>query len=350
MRTALFTGAGASKAIGYPLTKELLPNLRKALRTRRLFSNASDKGVREAQCAELEGYLHGLMPGFEKAPEKELPLITDVFSLVEYAIASGESFAFGDDRTLLRCRDLLKHAIAEVFHKEFRVDYNTRIAAQRKQKSVLSKLTAWIKAQGNRIGLVTTNYDIGIEYELGIAARKPSAVDIGFDWRHPDSGLEYTRPWRPDFRIYKLHGSFDLLRCRTCGYVYFNPWGWIAHQAMRDSLDYNNTCHCRKDLRLELQIVSPSLVRDVRDANLLSIWRSAFEWMRNAGRWVIVGYSLPPEDLAIRSLLLRAYTTAKKKPEITVVQHGEAARPAYKLLFPKCTYRCDGLEGFLKVR
>ena len=102
------------------------------------------------------------------------------------------------------------------------------------------------------------------------------------------------------------------------------------------------------DVRLDLQIVAPSLVRDVRDVSLLSSWRSALAWMRSAARWVIVGYSLPPEDLAIRSLLLRAYTTAVEPPEVVVVQNGDKARPNYELLFPGCDYRNDGLEEFLQ--
>ena len=74
----------------------------------------------------------------------------------------------------------------------------------------------------------------------------------------------------------------------------------------------------------------------------------ALAWMRSAARWVIVGYSLPPEDLAIRSLLLRAYTTAVEPPEVVVVQNGDKARPNYELLFPGCDYRNDGLEEFLQ--
>jgi hypothetical protein len=71
--------------------------------------------------------------------------------------------------------------------------------------------------------------------------------------------------------------------------------------------------------------------------------------MRTADRWIIVGYSLPPEDLAVRSLLLRAYCTAgkKRKPEIIVVQRGDSVEPRYRVLLPKCRYETDGLEGFL---
>src|SRR5262245_60995870 len=173
-------------------------------------------------------------------------------------------------------------------------------------------------------------------------------IDLGFDWRHIRTQEVHTRPEKPVLRVYKLHGSLDTLVCRSCGYVYFNAWGTIAHQAFRKTLDRKNTCECREDLPLELHIVSPSLVRDVRDANLLSVWRSALAWLRTCDRWIIVGYSLPPEDLAIRSLLLRAYHGAESRPEIIVVQSGQKLEPRYRVLFPECHYWGEGLEKSLK--
>jgi hypothetical protein len=60
-------------------------------------------------------------------------------------------------------------------------------------------------------------------------------------------------------------------------------------------------------------------------------------------RWL----TLPQEDLAIRSLLLRAYDGADPRPEITVVQKSNGAKARYQLVFPDCTYLKDGREGFL---
>jgi NAD-dependent SIR2 family protein deacetylase len=347
MNTVLFTGAGASKAIGYPLTNELLPLVRARLATD-LFGQTTERDADAARKRkELRRYLTRLMAGIDDLEKEELPLITDIFSLVEYSILSGEALAIGEGEKLRRCRDLLKEAMTDVFLENFLRDYDLDIPSEKGEKQILEKLILWIRKRQKDLAIVTTNYDIGIEYKLweedGYA---PDSLDLGFDWRDVE-GDEYTRPRKPAFRMYKLHGSYNLLRCTTCGSVYFNPDGIIAQQAFREEIDDANSCVCRKDMRLDLQIVAPSIVRDVRDANLLSIWRSALAWMRTAERWIIVGYSLPPEDLAIRSLLLRAYATADRTPEITVVQNGDRAKPNYKLLFPKCDYQNDGLEKFL---
>jgi hypothetical protein len=294
--------------------------------------------------------LRGLLPGFKDVPNQELPLITDVFSLVEYALASGDALAIGGDAILRRLRDLLKHAITDILLGDFLASWRD-VPEDLEQRRVLNELVAWIQSLVPDMALISTNYDIGLEWELYKHVgrpRVPHVIDLGFDWRDTGNNEERTRPVAPDLRVFKLHGSLDLLKCAVCGYVYFNPWGAIAFQAFRNQLDSNNTCVCADHVRLQLHIVSPSLVREVRDANLLSVWRSALEWMRTADEWFIIGYSLPPEDLAIRSLFLRAYSARSRPPRITVVQHGDAARPHYKLLFPKATYISGGLEVFLR--
>jgi hypothetical protein len=72
---------------------------------------------------------------------------------------------------------------------------------------------------------VTTNYDIGLEYEvykkMGRGRESLGAtLDLGFDWRDLKTGEQRIRPAEPELRVHKLHGSLDQLRCPLCGYVY----------------------------------------------------------------------------------------------------------------------------------
>jgi NAD-dependent SIR2 family protein deacetylase len=351
MRTALFTGAGASCAIGYPLTRELLPLMLDGLNSASLFEGTNGRRKDRQNRNELFDHLVKLLPGLKSVTNtQELPLITDVFSLLEYAIVSDEALPNGGAYSLRRCRDLLKQAIIEVLRDSAERAGDSPGRNPKNSQKVLAQVADWVDAQGDTLGLVTTNYDIGLESEMYRRLGRvqiESVLDLGFDWRDVNSGRVCTRPANPKFRVYKLHGSLDVLRCPLCGHVYFNPYGAIARQAFREQLDDGNACHCRRSSRLDLHIVSPSLVREVRDANLLSVWRSALEWMRNAERWIIVGYSLPSEDLAVRSMLLRAYVAANTRPDIIVVQHGNAARAQYELLFPGCRYVSGGLQEYL---
>ena len=101
-------------------------------------------------------------------------------------------------------------------------------------------------------------------------------------------------------------------------------------------------------------IVAPSMVRTIHDPNLLTIWRSALEAMRIADEWIIAGYSQPPEDIAIRSILLRAYYgrgRKRKPPTIRVIQRDQekATEDRYKLLFPGCRFEYGGFERFVEA-
>jgi NAD-dependent SIR2 family protein deacetylase len=345
LRTAFFTGAGASRSIGYPLTSEFLPTVRRLLRSGQLFKEINSDAIAKADRAALREYLAVLLPGMPRTSDASLPLITDIFSLLDHSLGQADALPIGGQSEIRHCRQLLMQAITDVLisahHEEF-------APAEAKTHSILVN---WLHAMSPDLGFITTNYDTSIETELyGKYDGKKlyDALDLGYDWRDLAGNL-HSRPVAPALRVYKLHGSFDLLRCATCGFVYLNRWGNIAHQAFRRRIDSQNTCHCRSDQRLELHIVSPSHVRDVRDSSLLNAWRHALEWMRTSDRWIIAGYSLPSEDLAIRSLLLKAYHTAPKKPTIHVVQRGDGAKNRYKVLFPKCRYYTGGLNAYVRA-
>jgi hypothetical protein len=175
-------------------------------------------------------------------------------------------------------------------------------------------------------------------------------IDFGFQWLHPEAAdlVVMSRPRVPIVSVLKLHGSTNWLRCPLCDNIYVNPWGPIWVQAFKSATDKSNVCHC-SPTRLEVQIVTPSYVREMREPNLLSVWKSALDELRSADEWLIVGYSFPDEDLAVRALFTRAYGSREERPHITVVQRDESAFSRYDAFFaPEAlTYCVGGLESFL---
>lgn len=240
-----------------------------------LFEGLNGSRQEQRDRKDLGGALRGLLPGIEQIADRELPLITDIFSLVDYAIGANEALGAGGEASLRRIRDLLVQAIADVLLGDL-LEPSSRDAAGRAQKRLLHALVTWLQKRRDRVALATTNYGISIEYELYRRLgrkRVGNSVDLGFEWRYGGNGTLRSRPAKPYYGLYKLHGSLDLLRCARCGHVYFNPDGAIIWQAFRRKIDHNNTCHCGF-APLRLHIVWPSMVRDVRDANLLGVWRS----------------------------------------------------------------------------
>ena len=147
-----------------------------------------------------------------------------------------------------------------------------------------------------------------------------------------------------------MHGSLNWLKCDLCGQYYIHPDSSVAHQAFREEIDEDNTCVCNSRLKLRTVLVAPSLVRDIRDSNLLQIWKAAIEAIRTADKLIFIGYSLPGEDLAIKSVIMRGLNgrIKSKRLEVEVVQHGIAAKPNYVNLFGKdITYYSKGLKEYL---
>lgn len=403
-RTVVFLGAGASKPLGIPLTAEIFPDIverlwSKSTRKKRLFMGDAIDQERLKTC------LNRVLPGLSEPPAdkkqrkgwyKSLPLVTDVLSAIDYLLLSANApHPNLSLPALTQARVLLERAVFELLvrnespmtfsgdipdavRKEWDRTAELDILDERRSaenQSALEEAVSWIMDLAdkprNHVTLVSTNYDIEIEQKIYSRLGYDKVfrcVDFGTPVREPDRGTVYQRPKAAHLGVHKLHGSFNWLRCEVCDNIYLNPVGAIAYLSFflgedaerhkkahpwleRLEQDGANRCHCGF-LPLRHIIVAPSFVRNVRDPILLEIWRSAQEALRQADHWIIIGYSLPPEDVAIRSMLLRAYQGRDTPPpRVTVIQkeEKEPERTRYKLLFPENSYRyvSGGLAGYL---
>lgn len=353
---ALFLGAGASKPFGFPVTDEILPELLGRLRRGDLFPRQQGRAAREADepARELRDLLARLLPGLFRAKTVP-PLITDVFSLLDQMIATGSALGEGVDALDLgRLRSLLERAVAEVLAEP-------RGGRARAGAALQEKLADWIHrtCRGGRfVSVISTNYDFALERSLlsRIPPRAlPGAVDFGLTWRPADGAgprgrrQAWPRPARPRLAILKLHGALNWLRCPLCEHVVIHPSEPIFRQGQGQQGDSWRTCSCGF-APLRHVLVAPSMVRDVRDPNLLALWQSALEALRTADEWVIVGYSLPPQDVEIRGMLLRAYRGRRQPPRVRVVQHGpnRETEDRYRVMFPDMAFDERGVQGFVR--
>ncbi|HWA25981.1 MAG TPA: hypothetical protein VG734_09985 [Lacunisphaera sp.] len=362
MKTALFLGAGASKAFGYPLTSELLPRILQRLKDGILFNGANTRGQNEEDREWFRTSLFWFFPGLadsvkaQQTPDAVLGVgITDLLTLVDRALLYGESRAGMSPEEIGRFRDLLERAIYEALLRQ-----NQR--ENPKSLALLRKFMAWLRSLEGSTGIITTNYDRAVDLQLfrqvagkGKDRQRPveQRVDFGFPWRRVRGGALVPRPAKPKCQLLKLHGSVNWLKCSLCGQIYLNVTETAGPTAFARRLDKWNTCHCNGWTRLRLHLVTPSFVRQTNDAHLLGIWQAALERLRTADHWVIMGYSLPPEDVAIRSLFLRAWDghRHKSKLKITVVQTATPwTEKIYRAFFPteNLIYRNDEVKGFVE--
>jgi hypothetical protein len=363
-RTVVFLGAGASKPFGFPVTDSILPAIWTGLKdgTWREWPGVKNRKKQKQFATFLERLLTRLLPGLNsQAPQPGGASIVDVVSLLDQLLLENRSpHPDLSESDLQRGRSMLHLGINAVIRGRERETLRNRF--------VDWLLSEAVRHEGNRVSLVSTNYDTAVEQRLHneLISAKTSIgrqVDFGIPWRDAYRDLLHVRPQSAKLAVFKLHGSLNWLRCEVCGHVTINVRQRIASLEFWDRTSKYSECYCGG--RLRSVIVTPSIVRDVRDGNLLSIWNAALEDLRRAHEWVFIGYSLPSEDIAIRSLLLRAFHARQKRRSlrIRVVQwedpkciSGRAQSPEYaryRMFFPERhlnerDYSRAGLEPFVE--
>jgi hypothetical protein len=352
IKKVIFLGAGSSKAFGLPLTGEIFPLILDGLKNKTIFIDNEQEQENQHERDGLAEFIQSLYPGIDRLNRNDFPMITDTLSLIDHLLNTGNHLGKNlRTQELIYYRNLFEKAIFEVL----KVPFNQLIFLSKDETpELLKQFTDYIYNNKNNVynSVISTNYDIVVEQDLYNRLLREDLnvhekVDFGFSWRDPDKGHIVLRPQNPIFGIYKLHGSTNWLRCSLCNHIYINVIGSIYFQAFRRDIDSSNTCHCG-NAPLSTLIVAPSLARIINDDNLPQIWNNAFEQLRTADEWILIGYSMPPEDLVIKSMFVRAFHARENKPDITVVQKSDAFKSRYEALFGPVTYISGGLEEFLE--
>jgi NAD-dependent SIR2 family protein deacetylase len=336
-RAIVFVGAGASRACGYPVTADILPRVIASLENGEFLSGKMFDEPIQKHAKPLVHMLRLLVP----QTSGYVPQITEVLSILDHCIASGEEL-FPESRDVLKLSDarwLLERAMARVIRR-----------MHPKREAVPLDIMRWIRGLRRKfdVSILSTNYDFSLDrvlfQEMGNWDRNYLKTDFGFTWRDPDDG-ELVHP-SPNalLRLYKLHGSLNWLGCNRCGNIYVSFERTLV--TLADGTGKWSKCECGY-MPLRAVLVAPSFVRQYRDRNLLSVWRAAAEALRLADEWFFIGYSLPTEDVAIRALLLRALLSRSKAPRTIVVSASLDALDRYRQLFPSCKYTASGLKVFL---
>ncbi|HEX6224041.1 MAG TPA: hypothetical protein VFZ52_06505 [Chryseolinea sp.] len=337
-------GAGASKSFGLPLTADIFP---------RIWQKIEDKNFLDQEHrALLAQIIKCLYPGLKNdTPQDNLPGITELLSMVDHFIVSNAipqvKMTVND---LVKVRGAIELAIIDVIEGEFDVPYDEDDEEGLLYQEFVGILSSFSKT--HKVNIISTNYDIMIEFGLfhqtyhadEIAFRRD--VDFGIRWRHPGNGEIINPPAAPKFSVYKLHGSTNWLRCDICSQTYINVYGSIYEQIKKKEPDLYNTCHCGHAI-LSSVIVSPSLEREIVDPNLGYIWNAALESLRTSGKWVIIGYSMPPEDLNIRSIVTRALNSHDQTPDITVVQWKNDSEARFRNMLGNLKFISGGMKAYI---
>ena len=315
--TVYVLGAGASAEAGVPLTKSLLKLLddrsTNSQELSRFIKRFGFKNVEDGSIQDLINFVNSCIRDNQPLDGDftidKLRALCNVIT-VQLSFVIGEASKIGDKVRLP------EGAEDQLGAEELRLPLHFRRFVRKlrtRRRRIAGRL-----APGDVV--VSTNYDINIDvalYEL-VYEDETSAERDGSQLSDVYLGsTEFRDPYTDEYALsstkatvdlLKLHGSLNWLYCPRCMRIFVAAFGFsVRYLADLDDPETEDerTCFCRYH-PLEVVIIAPSSTQEIANLHLRSIWLNAYKALEAADHIVICGYSLPSEDLAIRSLFHRA--------------------------------------------
>ena len=314
--TVYVLGAGASAEAGVPLTKKLLKLLDRRSgdsELSRFIKRFGFKNAKERSIQDLINFVNSCVRDNQPLDSDftidELRALRNVIT-IQLSFVIGEASKNGDKV------QLPEEADDQLGAKELRLPSHFRRFVRKlrtRRRGIARRLAA-----GDVV--VSTNYDINIDaalYEL-VYADETGAERDGSQLSDVYLGsMEFRDPYTDEYALsnakatvdlLKLHGSLNWLYCPRCMRIFVAAFGFSVRYLadLKDKgTEDERTCFCGYH-PLEVVIIAPSSTQEIANLHLRSIWLNAYKALEAADNIVICGYSLPPEDLAIRSLFHRA--------------------------------------------
>lgn len=314
-KTVVVLGAGATKECGGPLTYEILPDAF-SLRDESPLPKDAPLDLRELKSFLLENF--GLRDRSKSKDDRDVyPGLPMLLSLLDTAIERNNDYGPGWSASKVReVRALIEYAVYQC------VERKTENA-----HPYHHDLVKWLEQKGDPPTIISLNYDTLIDDALRVTDRLP---DYGCDVA-PYSEYESAEPFD---RLFKIHGSLNWLYCPACNHLEVFAKETGAHQQAFSEPGYpcpaqwGDGSSCRA--RMRHIIVTPTHKKRYGNPHITSVWLGAERALREAERAILIGYSLPWDDVEVIYLLQRGLAhleDLEDRKQITVVQHAGEGEP-----------------------
>ncbi|MGJ0485995.1 MAG: SIR2 family protein [Methylomicrobium sp.] len=349
-KTIVLFGAGATKACGGPLTNEILPQAFEPM--------VRSEIEREYYIDLLEKFLienfHLPQRQADRA-EADYPALPLLLSLVDTAI--DRSQPMGSNWTL----DLMRQVRRALQYMVFAfLEYKLRRISHNYYADLLRILDP---TRSESLTIISLNYDIIVD----------NAMVKHSDYL-PDYGCDITtdryKALPHKGSLLKIHGSLNWSYCPSCNRLDLGvsesgkTYKMLNELYQVNPLEARYSCHgfpCPQcSTFVEPVLITPTQLKDYRNPHVQRVWTLAEQELRSAERVIIVGYSLPDDDLDVIYLLKRGLSElAKRAPKnITVVEYTSddtmrvidmhPVGRRYRTIFgPAIDWRTDGFEGLI---
>ncbi len=340
-----FLGAGASKAAGYPLTRELLGCLKD-------FCEHASIDALERDWATFEAFKS--RSGDAMAPLLGSANLEIFLSVIDLYLAAAEEFP-------LRASELQKSEDDELAGLITNPAAQGALLARTSLLRCLKDFFGWLherdslerkgeylKDEFRSLGqgdiVITTNWDCLAERTLLETDRWSPCDGFGFDvffknWSGKDLPPAITRP--SAVKVLKLHGSF----------------GWSVRPDKRIYLRYTDFLRPLLPLSPDIQdardkreppypplgeeqlFVYPSFLKRLEHPEMLKIWVQAQSALLKADEIRVAGYSLPMSDTAIRVLFnIVRERLQRKQVSVVIDEPADVAIARWKNFLPDAEF------------
>jgi kumamolisin len=307
--TAIFLGAGATKACGGPMTNEILPAILGG------YSVSASAGA----VPRLQQFLQDQFHIFPNSLRESYPGLPMLMSLLDTAIDRRQGLDRAwDANSIVEIREAIELGIFDLLEEKL-------LAAPTNNHWELLN-TVYPSPAKPRV--ISTNYDLIIDTAMMFLSesRLPDGAMPAY---HCAVSTDFYRNEAAHFgALLKLHGSLNWLHCKSCqrleiGASDSQKFLKVLNRLVGPSLEQSyqpdgGACPtCQSKLRPLL--VAPTHLKNYRNPHLGQVWYEAERVLRESGRVIFIGYSLPEDDVEVIYLLKRSMAHLAPA-QITVVE------------------------------
>jgi len=324
-RPIIILGAGATKACGGPLTNEILP----AAMNGQMDHSNQNAIVQDRE--ELLRLTHRFLCDCFNVPKNKQPITEEdcpplpmVLSMLRRSADKGVSLGEWKGDKLVKARRAIEYAIFAVIEAAL----HRLTHEQQFHRTLLEPLYE----RNVEPSVVSLNYDVIVDNEMFYLSERYQGM------RPPKYNVNIETDRFKQFsaggtfgNLFKIHGSLNWLYCDSCKRLdLFVSKGMRTGKALDElynSVPYNDAYSCRGTKCRNPKckgfvspiLITPTYVKDYENPHIDLVWNEAEKAMKKADRAIIIGYSLPTDDVEIAMLFKRGLGHLKGK-QITVVE------------------------------
>ena len=328
MKTAIFLGAGASKADGAPVQSELFKS----------YFSSENITKQPDIYNEMTVFFKAMFEiNLEDDPnEIDFPTFEEALGILDLSETRRESFRGfdfagavpqGNKVQLLRLYLILvmAKAIADGLGPKPPQTCHEMLVNNLKQQGLFANTV-----------FVSTNYDLLIDEALGFE------IDYGVEFSGANKFGSRENVGPAAGKLFKIHGSLNWLYCPVCN----NLNSYESKAVLRLANVEQRATKCGScQAVMSYVIVPPTFYKDMSRVFLSSIWNKTENALRDVGRIIFCGYSLPDADMHVKYLLKRMQTNRNEPDSVRFVlvnncvgkepKLAEAEEKRYKRFFGK---------------